>query len=87
MALLEVDIFMFFVEKGVGKFTHPMSATLILFCGAGVKRKLTGSGRGRKVKKARGETRRLSDLWPSERTVSSSKGFFSLCASGFSLTL
>ena len=41
MTLLEVDIFMVFVKKGVGKFTHAMSVTLIIFCGADVKRKLS----------------------------------------------
>ena len=44
MTLLEVDIFMVFVKKGVGKFTHAMSVTLIMFCGAGVKRKLMDMG-------------------------------------------
>ena len=44
MTLLEVDIFMVFVKKGVGKFTHAMSVTQIMFCGAGVKRKLMDPG-------------------------------------------
>ena len=44
MTLLEVDIFIVFVKKGVGKFTHAMSVTLIMFCVAGVKRKLMDPG-------------------------------------------
>ena len=37
-------MFMVFVKKGVGKFTHAMSVTPIMFCGAGVKRKLMDPG-------------------------------------------
>ena len=44
MTLLEVNISMVFVKKGAGKFTHAMSVTLIMFCGAGVKRQLTDPG-------------------------------------------
>lgn len=35
---------MVFVKKGAGKFTHAMSVTLIIFCGADVKRKLSDPG-------------------------------------------
>lgn len=35
---------MVFVKKGAGKFTYAMSVTLIMFCGAGVKRQLTDPG-------------------------------------------
>ena len=86
MTLLEVNIFMVFVKKGVGKFTHTMSVTLIMFCGAGVKRKVTDPG-GEEGDKSEGGIRRLSDLWPSERIIPSSTGSFSLFASRFSLTL
>lgn len=37
-------MFMVFVKKGAGKFTHAVSVTLIMVYGAGVKRKLTDPG-------------------------------------------
>lgn len=53
MTLLEVNISMVFVKKDVGKFTHAMSVTPIMFCGAGVKRKLMDP-RGEEGDKSKG---------------------------------
>ena len=44
MTLLEVNISKKKKKKGVGKFTLAMSVTLIIFCGADVKRKLSDPG-------------------------------------------